>query len=557
MWILYQNRLLKAEVRRHLESIRAIEHVPGQANANSDDDSSIKNETTEKDHERSPSRAPQGDNTGERNLYGQIPGISIKINDDGTENFIVSWYSDTDPQNPHNWSLAHRLKTTFLLILIAFVVTAGSSIDSAIQVAAADEFHVALVTEALGGTGIFLIGFGLGALIASPASELFGRYLVYVVALSIFAIWEMAAALSPNIGAQIAFRFLAGMSGSAPLTVAGGTLSDIFNAKEKTWGFPAFAIIGFGGPILGPVMAAYIPVTGVLSWRWADWIILITTGLVLFLVLAFKEETLAPMILKKKAKYFRQLSGDDRFKCEAELGDQNVLQVLKKNFSRPFVLAMEPIVLAFTLYLTIIYIVLFTFLDGYTYIFEMTYGLNSGLSNIIFVGLFVGVVLQIIAVPFVVHKTNRQLARDGDDGTGTKLDRESRLLFAMWSAPLIPIGLFWMGWTDYASISIWSPILASVMIGAGIISVFLSAYMYIIDSYEVNAASALTFVALVRYLAAGGMTVVGVPMYENLGTHYTLTILACISAAAVPIPYALHKWGPMLREKSKYAIKAQ
>ena len=277
------------------------------------------------------------------------------------------------------------------------------------------------------------------------------------------------------------------------------------------------------------------------------------TGLVLFLVLALKEETLAPKLLQKKAAYFRQLTGDDRFKAESEMGGETTIQILKKNFSRPFILALEPIVIAFTFYLSIIYIVLFTFLDGYTYIFEMTYGINSGLSNTIFVGLFIGVLLQLIAVPFVVRITNKQLARDGDEGQGTKLDRESRLLFAMWSAPLVPIGLFWMAWTCYSSISIWSPIMASVVIGAGIISIFLSAYMYIIDAYEVYAASALTFVALVRYLAAGGMTVVGVPMYENLGTHYSLTILACISAAAVPIPYVLYRWGPKLRQKSKYA----
>jgi hypothetical protein len=33
--------------------------------------------------------------------------------------------------------------------------------------------------------------------------------------------------------------------------------------------------------------------------------------------------------------------------------------------------------------------------------------------------------------------------------------------------------------------------------------------MYTIDSYGQYAASALTFIALVRYLAAGGMTVAG------------------------------------------------
>jgi hypothetical protein len=83
----------------------------------------------------------------------------------------------------------------------------------------------------------------------------------------------------------------------------------------------------------------------------------------------------------------------------------------------------------------------------------------------------------------------------------------------------------------------------------------MSAYMYIIDSYETYAASALTLVALVRYLAAGGMTVVGIPMYRNLGTHWTLTLLGCISILALPIPYVLYQFGPSLRKRSKWAVQ--
>jgi hypothetical protein len=78
--------------------------------------------------------------------------------------------------------------------------------------------------------------------------------------------------------------------------------------------------------------------------------------------------------------------------------------------------------------------------------------------------------------------------------------------------------------------------------------------MYIIDSYEAYAASALTFVALVRYIAAGGMTVVGIPMYENLGTHWTLTVLGIISAVALPIPYILYRYGSSVRRRSKWAV---
>lgn len=510
-----------------------------------DDDSSEKEKSDEDDSSDANDQHP----------YSRIPGITLSQTKDGEDVYVVGWDSPTDPQNPHNWSTARRLKTTILLFLIAFVVTAASSIDSAVLTNASMDLGVSEVTEALGGTAMFLIGFGCGALFSSPLSELVGRYPVYLGALSLFGIWIMASALAPNIGAQIVFRFLAGFCGAAPLTVAGGSMSDIWNAKEKTWTFPIFAISGFGGPTLGPVIGAYIGQTGVLSWRWAEWIMLITDGLIIALTLIGKEETLSPRLLKYKAYYFRRLTGDARFKCEADLHGKTLTQVLTTNFSRPFILALEPIVMAWTLYLSIIYIVLFTFLDGYAYIFQMTYGINSGLTYTIFVGLFIGILLDVLLIPLVYHQTKTQLARSGvDNGKGSALVRETRLLYAMYGAPTIPIGLFWMAWTDFPSISIWSPICASVLVGFGIISIFMSAYMYIIDSYEVNAASALTFVALVRYLAAGGMTVVGVPFYQNLGPRYTLTILACISAAVVPIPYALWQWGPKIRERSRFAV---
>lgn len=59
-------------------------------------------------------------------------------------------------------------------------------------------------------SGIYLIGFGAGSLLVAPFSETFGRIPVYICTLILFAIWIMASALAPNIGGQLAFRFLAG-----------------------------------------------------------------------------------------------------------------------------------------------------------------------------------------------------------------------------------------------------------------------------------------------------------------------------------------------------------
>lgn len=197
--------------------------------------------------------APSDSDTPEkyRLPYSLLDGISVQIARDGEKYYQVGWELGLDPQNPHNWSKVRRIGTTLILVAIAFVVTASSSIDAAVAPQAAEHFGVSDVVESLGGTGIFLTGFGLGALISGPSSELLGRYPVYLGTLIIFGCWITGAALAPNIGAQIVFRFLAGLCGAAPLTVIGGTISDMWNAKEKTWAFPIFAIVGFGGPALG------------------------------------------------------------------------------------------------------------------------------------------------------------------------------------------------------------------------------------------------------------------------------------------------------------------
>jgi hypothetical protein len=48
--------------------------------------------------------------------------------------------------------------------------------------------------------------------------------------------------------------------------------------------------------------------------------------------------------------------------------------------------------------------------------------------------------------------------------------------------------------------------------------------------------------------------VVGIPFYENMGTHYTLTIMACLAVVLATIPYVLYFYGHNIRAKSKYAF---
>ncbi|KAF2119478.1 major facilitator superfamily domain-containing protein [Lophiotrema nucula] len=468
--------------------------------------------------------------------------------------FVVGYEGEKDPLNPHNWSYRRRISATMLIASIGFVVGFASAIDASILQPAAAEFGVSEVVEALA-TGLYLIGFGVGALFAGPFSETIGRNPIYIITLTLYMVFVMASGLAPNIGAQLVFRFLAGFFGSTPLTCAGGSISDLWSPMERVFAFPVFANAAFTGPVLGPVIGGFIAQSTVVSWRWTEWTTLIMSGLVLGLVVLFQPETYPPILLKWKAKHMRDIIGDDRFVSEIEIRGDPLLQRLKVALYRPFLLTVrEPIIILVALYLTVIYIVLFTFLDGYDYIFGEIHGTSPGITGLCFLGIVLGLFGASALVPLIYSWAKRDLRKIQEQG-GTRLPPEFRLWFAMLGgAPAIPISLFWMGWTSYSWISIWSPLGASVLFGYGILCVFISSYQYIIDSYEMYAASALVSVTLIRYVVAGAMTVVGIPFYKNMGVHWTLTIMGCISALLVPVPYLFFVYGKQIRKHSKYAV---
>lgn len=71
---------------------------------------------------------------------------------------------------------------------------------------------------------IYILGFALGPLIIAPMSELYGRIWIFHVCNVLFVIFNIACAVSNSMGMLVAFRFLAGCAGSAPLTIGGGVI---------------------------------------------------------------------------------------------------------------------------------------------------------------------------------------------------------------------------------------------------------------------------------------------------------------------------------------------
>lgn len=290
-----------------------------------------------------------------------------------------------------------------------------------------------------------MIGFAFGSLLSGPCSEVLGRNMVYLITMILYLLFIMAAGLAPNLHSHLIFRFFAGLFGSTPLTCSGGTIADLWDPVRRGYAFTIYAIPAFGGPVFGQLIGSFIPPT--LGWRLLEWIMLITGGTVLLIILLFQPETYGALLLQRKAKALRQHTGDQRYKAPLEMSTEPFRKRMVTALYRPFLWSYtEPIVLLMSLYLTIIYIILFTFLEGYVYIFGHTYGLSQGLTSITWAGMLVGMILVSVTTLVVYVWTRDEYRRT------SRIHPEMRLWYAMLGgAPAVPIGLFWMGWTAYVS----------------------------------------------------------------------------------------------------------
>jgi MFS family permease len=257
----------------------------------------------------------------------------------------------------------------------------------------------------------------------------------------------VAKALAPNYGSALAFRFLGALFAATPMTVAGGTVGDIWQPLQIPFGLPSVTIAAYAGPILGPVIGAYTPEIG---YVWADWISMIIAGVALLVVLIAQPETFSPVLLEWRAKHLRELTGDNRYRAASTSANSLGTRLLN-NVSRPFVMIWtEPIILIFSFYLVLLYFVMFTFLIGYPFIFADVYEISTSMTFIIFVAMIPGLIIALAMVPLLYGMT-KEVARQAE-AEGKALQPEVSLYWAMAGASiLMPISLFWMAWTCYVS----------------------------------------------------------------------------------------------------------
>ena len=416
----------------------------------------------------------------------------------------------------------------------------ASSIDAAALVQSQRDFNVSRTIEDLT-TGLFLIGFGFGALVSGPFSERYGRIPALIFSWLLYTICVMGSGLSPNIGHQLAFRFCAGFLGSTPLTLGGASIGDMWSATERLYAFPVFGNAAIMGPVLGPVLGNFISANDSISWRWTEWTDMSIAGAVLLLVLLTQRESHTPTLLGWKAKHLRQITGSSCFHTRAELTRLPIPSRLRRIFTRPFTLtACSPALILLTLWLSLVWILEYTFIYGYRIIFGQTYGLSGVEIGLCFLGIALGLCISSACVPifYYLARHDLRLNDDGEQGPPT-LPPSTRLRLGLVSAPCVPVALFTMAFTATPHVSMYIPLAASVLLGFGMLGIFISSCEFIVATCGAEAPFALGFNTFTRYLIAGMIVEASPTAWLKVGARGGLLMLGAATTILTPVPWVL------------------
>lgn len=273
--------------------------------------------------------------------------------------------------------------------------------------------------------------------------------------------------MAKNIQTLLISRFLDGLSGSAFLSVAGGTVGDLFNRDQLQLPMLIYTASPFLGPSVGPVVGGFI--NQYTSWRWTFYVVIIWAGVTLLMIFVFVPETYHPVLLRKKARKLRKETGNERWMAPMEKMSKSIPRTIAYSLRRPFqLLVLEPMCLNLCLFSAILLGILYLFFGAFPLVFAGNHGFTLSQTGLSFVGIFIGMILAGLLDP-LFHRNYVRLIKERELATGEigGSEPEFRLPPAIVGAILVPIGLFWFAWTTYASVHWIVPIIGSAIFGMG------------------------------------------------------------------------------------------
>ncbi|CAK7231496.1 hypothetical protein SBRCBS47491_007949 [Sporothrix bragantina] len=460
---------------------------------------------------------------------------------------LVKWEGPDDPENPKNWKISKKWAAVFIVSLFTLISPVSSSMVAPALSDIGRDFDITSSVERLMTMSIFILAYAVGPLFLGPLSELYGRVIVLQLSNLVYLFFNLGCGLAKTRGQMIAFRFLSGFGGSAPLAIGGGVLADLFTAEQRGRALSMYSLAPLLGPAIGPIAGAFIAQNT--TWRWVFYSTTIADGVIQVAGLFFLRETFAPVLLTWKRNRLRKETGNNALYTafdDARAG--GIVKTLRIAFSRPFILlGTQLIVQVLALYMMYLYGLLYLVLATFPTLWTTVYNEPQGISGLNYIALGVGLALGAQVLAPLQDRIYAYLKRRYKVSVGRP---EFRVPIMVPGAVLVPAGLLIFGWTAEYHTHWIGPNIGAALLASGVIVGFQCIQGYLVDTYTLYAASAVGATTILRSIAGFGFPLFAPDLYNNLGYGKGNTVLAAVGIViGWPAPFLLWKYGPYLRAK--------
>ncbi|EAW12279.1 putative MFS transporter [Aspergillus clavatus NRRL 1] len=428
--------------------------------------------------------------------------------------------------NPFLWPKWRKSIMTWISCAVTALAgySAGEISPSASELT--KEWNISLVVYNLGIT-LFCVGFALAPMVLAPFSEINGRRPIFIASGIIFVACIIACGGTHSFGGMLVARFFQGVGGSTFSTMVGGVISDIYHAEDRNTPMALFSGAALFGTGLAPLLSSVI--VQHTTWRWVWYSHAIVSAVFVVIIYFFFHETRGSVLLSRKAQalndYYEKLeaaghygvivSGEEkamriRWKVKSDEQRASLAQMISISCYRPFhMLITEPTVFFFSLWVSFSWAVLYLQFGSVPLVFKTNHGFNIEQSGAVFTAMCVGVIIITVVSIYQENIARRFIT--------LPKTAERRLYFVCIQSILMPVGLFWFGWTSAPSIPWIVPAMAVGCATMGIFSVYLAVFNYLADTYHRYASSAIAAQSCCRNLLGGVFPLVTNAMFTNLG----------------------------------------
>jgi hypothetical protein len=193
--------------------------------------------------------------------------------------------------------------------------------------------------------------------------------------------------------------------------------------------------------------------------------------------------------------------------------------------------------------------IFYIFFQSYPIIFTGLYKMNAGETGLTFLPIGVG---AIISAGFYLAWDIILARAQAKQTPWSRSEEMRRLPLACIAGPFLVISLFWAGWTARTDIHWIVPVLSGIPFGIGYLCLFMALLNYLVDAYEIFAASAMAAASFSRSAFGAVLPFGAKPMYRALGIPWACSLLGFLSVGLCAVPFIFLKFGPQMRARSKF-----